>query len=72
MAATEPRVGYLVEQQSGHQGAGPAMIHLTDCPTVGKALPRVRADEARAALTDPGFGSCPRCRPDSELGIDVA
>ncbi|MEU0124282.1 DUF6233 domain-containing protein [Streptomyces albidoflavus] len=31
----------------------------------------VRADEAPVALTDPRFEPCPRCRPDSALGMDA-
>ncbi|MFD4024058.1 DUF6233 domain-containing protein [Streptomyces sp. NPDC058576] len=29
------------------------------------------APKPRVALTDPESEPCPRCRPDSELGIDV-
>ncbi|MGW8889267.1 DUF6233 domain-containing protein [Streptomyces sp. NPDC055749] len=44
-------MGYLVEQHSGHHCPAPALIHRTDCPVAGPALPTVRADEARDALT---------------------
>jgi hypothetical protein len=33
---------------------------------------RIRADEARAALTDPTVTPCSFCRPDTDLGIDLA
>jgi hypothetical protein len=33
---------------------------------------RIRADEARAALTDPTVAPCAFCRPDTDLGIDLA
>ncbi|WP_434593982.1 DUF6233 domain-containing protein [Streptomyces sp. A5-4] len=69
VAAPQPRIGYLVDERPPWSRT--AVLCLTDCPVSGEALSAIRADEARVALTGPGFVPCPRCRPDSEPGIDV-
>ncbi|MGW2492760.1 DUF6233 domain-containing protein [Streptomyces sp. NPDC001606] len=63
---------YVVEQKRTPHGPEPAVIHLADCSMIQRAVHRIRADEARAALTDPAITGCDFCRPDTELGIDLA
>jgi hypothetical protein len=66
------RTGYVVQQKRTSHGPEPAFIHLGDC-TMFEGTPHpIRADEARAALTDPTITACTFCRPDTELGIDLA
>ncbi|MFB7510425.1 DUF6233 domain-containing protein [Streptomyces broussonetiae] len=71
---TPPRVrtGYVVQQKRTPTGPEPALIHLADCTMVQGTPHRIRADEARAALTDPTVEPCTFCRPDTELGTDLA
>ncbi|CBG70353.1 conserved hypothetical protein [Streptomyces scabiei 87.22] len=65
-------VDFVVQQKRTPTGPAPAVIHLDDC-TMAEGTPhRIRADEARAALTDPSIEPCQLCRPDTELGVDVA
>ena len=65
-------VGFVVQQKRTPTGPEPALIHMADCTMIEDTPHRIRADEARAALTDPNIEPCPFCRPDTELGIDVA
>jgi hypothetical protein len=65
-------VGFVVQQKRTPTGPVPALIHLDDCTMIEGTPHRVRADEARAALSDPNIEPCPFCRPDTELGIDLA
>ncbi|MFE9770668.1 DUF6233 domain-containing protein [Streptomyces sp. NPDC005931] len=66
------RTGYVVQQKRTPHGPEPAIIHLADCTMIEGTPHRIRADEARAALTDPNIEPCQFCQPDSELGIDLA
>ncbi|MEV7242758.1 DUF6233 domain-containing protein [Streptomyces sp. NPDC093248] len=66
------RTGYVVQQKRSTHGPEPAFIHLADCTMIEGTAHPIRADEARAALTDPTITACPFCRPDTELGIDLA
>ncbi|MGW2492348.1 DUF6233 domain-containing protein [Streptomyces sp. NPDC001606] len=63
---------YVVEQKRTPHGPEPAVVHLADCSMIQGAAHRIRADEARAALTDPAITACDFCRPDTELGMDLA
>ncbi|KUN10267.1 hypothetical protein AQI95_00590 [Streptomyces yokosukanensis] len=63
--------GYVVQQKRTPSGPEPALVHLADCTMIGGAVHRIRADEARAALTDPNIEPCEFCRPDTELGMDL-
>ncbi|MFF4509022.1 DUF6233 domain-containing protein [Streptomyces sp. NPDC001401] len=72
LAQTQPRVGFVVQQKRTPTGPEPAVIHLDDCTMISGPRHRIRADEARAALTDPNIEPCEFCRPDTELGLDVA
>ncbi|WP_247697456.1 DUF6233 domain-containing protein [Streptomyces sp. b94] len=65
-------VGFVVQQKRTPTGPEPALIHMADCTMIEGTPHRIRADEARAALTDPNIEPCQFCRPDIELGIDVA
>lgn len=72
LAQASNRVGFVVQQKRTPMGPEPAVIHVSDC-TMSEGTPhQIRADEARAALTDPNVEPCGFCRPDTELGIDVA
>ncbi|MFF5015005.1 DUF6233 domain-containing protein [Streptomyces sp. NPDC001165] len=53
-------------------GPEPAFIHLAYCTMIEGTPHRIRPDEARAALTDPKIEPCRFCRPDTELGTDLA
>ena len=64
--------GFVVQQKRTAAGPEPALIHLADCTMIEGRPHRIRADEARAALTDPNVEACRLCRPDTELGIDLA
>ncbi|MFC8671499.1 DUF6233 domain-containing protein [Streptomyces griseorubiginosus] len=64
--------GYVVQQKRTPTGPEPALIHMADCTMIEGTPHSIRADEARAALTDPNITACQFCRPDTELGIDFA
>lgn len=66
------RSAYVVQQKRTPNGPEPAFIHLADCTMIEGTPHPIRADEARAALTDPTIAACAFCRPDTELGIDLA
>ncbi|MBK3631586.1 hypothetical protein JHN52_01145 [Streptomyces sp. MBT97] len=64
--------GYVVQQKRTPRGPELAVIHVADC-TMTEGTPHpISAHDARAALTDPNLTACAFCRPDTELGIDVA
>lgn len=71
---TPPSVkrGYVIQQKRTPAGPEPALVHMTDCTMIKGTPHTIRADEARAALTDPNITPCAFCRPDTELGIDLA
>ncbi|MER5546480.1 DUF6233 domain-containing protein [Streptomyces sp. NPDC001233] len=71
-SAAPTKTGYVVQQKRTPHGPEPAFIHLSDCAMIEGTPHRIRADEARAALTDPNIVPCTFCRPDTELGIDLA
>ena len=64
--------GFVVQQKRTPSGPEPVFIHLADCAMIAGTPHPIRADEARAALTDPTVEPCALCRPDTELGIDLA
>ncbi|MFH9677702.1 DUF6233 domain-containing protein [Streptomyces sp. NPDC017405] len=66
------RTGFVVQQKRTPAGPEPALIHLADCSMIDGAPHWIRVDEARAALTDPTVAPCTFCRPDTDLGIDLA
>lgn len=66
------KTGYVVRQKRTPHGSEPAFIHLADCHMIEGTPHRIRADEARAALTDPTIEPCQFCQPDTELGMDLA
>ncbi|MFG2635190.1 DUF6233 domain-containing protein [Streptomyces sp. NPDC048362] len=63
--------GYVVQRKRTPAGPEPAVVHQADCTMIEGTPHRVRADEARVALTDPTIEPCAFCRPDTELGIDL-
>ncbi|WP_437064742.1 DUF6233 domain-containing protein [Streptomyces sp. enrichment culture] len=73
-AFAAPRAGtsYVVQQHQSLDDPEPAVVHLADCTRVEGSTHSIRPDEARAALTDPTVEACASCRPDSELGMDLA
>jgi hypothetical protein len=71
-APTHVGTGFVVQQKRTPAGPEPALIHLAHCSMIEGTPHRIRADEARAALTDPTVAPCTFCRPDTELGIDLA
>ncbi|MGW4569470.1 DUF6233 domain-containing protein [Streptomyces sp. NPDC004561] len=64
--------GCVIQQKRTPAGPEPAVVHQADCAMIEGTPHRIRADEARAALTDPTIEPCAFCRPDTELGIDLA
>ncbi|MGV9427983.1 DUF6233 domain-containing protein [Streptomyces sp. NPDC003656] len=62
----------MVQQAHSADDPGFAIIHLATCTRIAEPSRRVRADEARAALTDPAFEPCLTCRPETKLGTDLA
>ncbi|MFJ8158892.1 DUF6233 domain-containing protein [Streptomyces sp. NPDC094468] len=66
-------VGLVIEEQrkDGHPSGG--MIHTTSCMPHMRLRP-ITPEVARQVLATDGafFTPCPLCRPDTELGIDVA
>ncbi|MGW2998690.1 DUF6233 domain-containing protein [Streptomyces sp. NPDC001155] len=64
--------GYVIQQKRTPHGPEPAVIHLADCTMIDGTRHRIRADEARAALMDPTIEPCQFCRPDTQLGMDLA
>jgi hypothetical protein len=71
-APSQVKTGYVVQQKRTPHGHEPAVIHLADCTMIEGTPHGIRPDEARAALTDPTIETCQFCRPDTELGIDLA
>ncbi|MCZ0990371.1 hypothetical protein BEK98_22300 [Streptomyces diastatochromogenes] len=71
-AQSPMKTGYVVQQKRTPHGPEPAFIHLADCTMIEGTPHRIRPDEARAALTDPKIEPCRFCRPDTELGTDLA
>ncbi|MFJ5638675.1 DUF6233 domain-containing protein [Streptomyces sp. NPDC093223] len=72
-SAQAPPVGLVIEEQrkDGHPSGG--MIHTASCMPHMQLRP-ITPDVARQVLAKDGafFTPCPLCRPDTELGIDVA
>lgn len=48
------------------------VVHVAGCERITGTPRRMRADETRALLVEPGIKPCATCRPETELGIDVA
>ncbi|RPE38992.1 hypothetical protein EDD90_1942 [Streptomyces sp. Ag109_O5-1] len=65
-------VGFVVQRKRTPNGPEPAMVHLDDCTLIEGMRYSISAHDARASLTDPNVVPCAFCRPDTELGIDVA
>lgn len=63
---------YAVQQKCSADDPNPAVIHLASCEEITGASRTAPSDEARAALMDPSFVPCLACRPETELGIDLA
>ncbi|WP_267881464.1 DUF6233 domain-containing protein [Streptomyces sp. NRRL S-1448] len=62
-----------MRQKCTPTGPEPAMIHLTDGMMISGTSHRIRAAEAQATLAaDPNIAACDFCRPDTEVGLDVA
>lgn len=63
---------YIVERPASARQAAP--IHTSSCTKGFTSSEPIDADLARQALVnDPrGFTACSTCRPDTELGIDIA
>ncbi|MEU3521371.1 DUF6233 domain-containing protein [Streptomyces sp. NPDC006654] len=71
-SSSRPSARFVVERPRGASKA--ALIHISNCPKGFTASRPIEADLVRQALmNDPkGFQACDVCRPDTELGIDVA
>ncbi|MFI9391921.1 DUF6233 domain-containing protein [Streptomyces bauhiniae] len=70
---TPRKTGFVMERKQTATSHEPVLIHLTDCEKAdAESATAIRPDEARSALVDPSFAACTRCRPENELGIDVA
>lgn len=72
LPAYSTHVTFVVQQKRTANGPEPAMIHTGDCTMIDGPSHPIRDHEARVALTDPTIAPCTFCRPDTELGLDVA
>ncbi|MYQ45539.1 hypothetical protein GTW40_10775 [Streptomyces sp. SID4985] len=71
-AHSSAATGYVVQHKRTPNGHEPAIIHLATCVVISGASEPVRANEARAALTEPTIEPCTACRPDTPLGMEEA
>ncbi|KPI12164.1 hypothetical protein OK006_11116 [Actinobacteria bacterium OK006] len=67
IAARPPAPDWLIEH--GLSGQDSMYVHTGDCWNAGKRSKGVTRDTALRALTEGGAPACPRCRPDTALGI---
>ncbi|MEU5894313.1 DUF6233 domain-containing protein [Streptomyces sp. NPDC047461] len=58
---------WLIEQSIGHHAA-PVYVHVGGCHMAGKRSKGVAREQAQWALAD-GVDPCPRCRPDTDIGM---
>ncbi|MGW4731911.1 DUF6233 domain-containing protein [Streptomyces shenzhenensis] len=72
LAQSTGRPGFVVQQERTADGLAPATVHVDDCTMIKGACHPIRVHEARVALTDPSIAACAFCRPDTEVGIDLA
>ncbi|MGW2688877.1 DUF6233 domain-containing protein [Streptomyces sp. NPDC001414] len=68
-----PPVGLVIEEERKDGRTSGGMIHTAACMPHMQLRP-ITPETARQVLADDGafFTPCPLCRPDTELGIDVA
>ncbi|MFJ6669059.1 DUF6233 domain-containing protein [Streptomyces sp. NPDC091383] len=66
---------FLMESKSGPADPLPVVVHVGGCSIrQGRRTPSaISARQARMVLTDPAIGaeSCPVCRPENKLGVDL-
>ncbi|MEU6814028.1 DUF6233 domain-containing protein [Streptomyces sp. NPDC046860] len=62
---------YEVQMMRAPDDPGDIVVHVAGCDQITGTPRKMRADEARAALTE-GITPCSTCCPETELGIDVA
>ncbi|MET8615882.1 DUF6233 domain-containing protein [Streptomyces misionensis] len=71
-----PSAEYLMESKLGPDDPLPVVVHVGACTIrQGRRTPSaISAQQARMVLTDTVIGAepCPICRPENELGIDLA
>ncbi|MBK3563203.1 MULTISPECIES: DUF6233 domain-containing protein [unclassified Streptomyces] len=72
MAQANPRPQFIVQQRRTPRGPEPSIIHIADCSMIDGIPHTISEHDARVSLTDPTIEPCAFCRPDTELGIDVA
>ncbi|WP_217546427.1 DUF6233 domain-containing protein [Streptomyces sp. GbtcB6] len=70
----QPSTGYVVERNNPRDATAGAVIHAAGCDRAPHDARPAGIEVARKALAnDPRFfTACEHCRPDTELGIDVA
>ncbi|MEU8718227.1 DUF6233 domain-containing protein [Streptomyces sp. NPDC048663] len=71
--APVPPAGLVIEEQRKDGAPSGGMIHTASCMPHMRLRP-ITPDVARQVLAKDGafFTPCPLCRPDTQLGIDVA
>ncbi|NUS82990.1 MAG: hypothetical protein HOY75_09600 [Streptomyces sp.] len=72
IAHAPTRPTFIVQQRRTPRGPEPSIIHVADCKMIEGTPHPITEHDSRVALTDPTIEPCSFCRPDTELGIDVA
>lgn len=72
VAQISVRPTFIVQQRRTPCGPEASIVHVSDCTMIEGTPHPITEHDARVSLTDPTIEPCTFCRPDSELGIDVA
>lgn len=66
------RPKFIVQQRRTPRGPEPSIVHVDDCSMIEGNPHPITEHDARVSLTDPTIEPCTFCRPDTELGVDIA